>query len=125
MHHAVRLTLLSIVAAAVPLAASADETKMTGAEVADALTGNTAIYEGGVIKQIFAKSGATPYWDGSRLTHGSWRVTGDQYCSVWPPNNVWACYDMFRGSDGEVVWVGSRGDRYLATMADGDQMAAQ
>lgn len=125
MRRAVRLTVLAVATAVIPLAASADETKMTGAEVTAALTDNTAIYEGGVIKQFFAKSGATPYWDGSRLTHGSWRVTGDQYCSVWPPNNVWACYDMFRASDGGVVWVGSGGDRYPATMAGGDQMAAQ
>lgn len=125
MHRAIRLTLLALFTALVPLVASADETKMTGAEVTEALTDNTAIYEGGVIKQFFAKSGATPYWDGSRLTHGSWRVTGDQYCSVWPPNNVWACYDMVRTPNGGIVWVGSGGDRYPATMVAGDQMAAQ
>jgi len=125
MRRAVRPILLICAVALGSLPAVADEAKMTGKEITAALTGNTAIYEGGVIKQFFAKSGATPYWDGSRLTHGSWRVTGDQYCSVWPPASGWACYDMVRTDDGRVVWVGSGGDRYPATMVAGDQMAAQ
>ena len=120
-----KLCAVAIVAALLPGLAVAEETKMTGVEVSEALTDRTAIYEGDVIRQFFAKSGSTPYWDGSRLTHGSWRVTGDQYCSVWPPQNVWACYDMFWTEDGGVVWVGKSGDRYPARMVDGDQMAAQ
>lgn len=125
MLRAHRRWLFVIAAVVLPAVVSAEEVKMTGAEVSEALTDRTAIYEGGEVRQFFARSGSTPYWDGSRLTHGSWRVTGDQYCSVWPPQNVWACYDMFWTKDGGVVWVGSAGDRYVATMADGDQMAAQ
>jgi len=125
MRRAARRILVLLFGLLVPLSASAGETKLSGAEVTEALTGNTAIYKGGVIKQFFSESGATPYWDGSRLTRGIWRVTGDQYCSVWPPSNAWSCYDMYSTEDGGIVWVGSRGDRYLATMVSGDQMAAQ
>jgi hypothetical protein len=105
--------------------AFADDTPMSGPEIEAALTDRTAIYDGGVIKQYFSPSGATPYWDGTRLTKGSWRVSGDQYCSIWPPSSNWSCYEMVRNSDGAVVWVGSRGDRYTAHLEDGNRMPDQ
>ncbi len=105
--------------------AFADEVRLSGPEIESVLTGRTAIYQGGVIKQYFASSGETPYWDGSRLTRGSWRVSGDRYCSVWPPASGWACYDMFGTDNGDIVWVGSGGDRYTAHMEDGNGMPSQ
>lgn len=103
----------------------AGETKLSSQEIAEVLTNQTAEYVGGPIRQYFAVNGDTPYWDGSRLTHGTWSVAGDKYCSVWPPSSQQSCYAMYRTDDGNVVWVGDRNDRYVARMVNGNQMPAE
>ena len=106
-------------------AAVAGETRLSSKEITEVLTNRTAEYVGGPIRQYFAVNGDTPYWDGSRMTHGTWSVAGDKYCSVWPPSAQQSCYAMYRSDDGNVVWVGDRNDRYVAKMVDGNQMPGQ
>jgi hypothetical protein len=60
--------------------------------------------------QIFQKSGATFYNTGGGQSQGSWKVEGDQYCSVWPPNPTWACYNVARDGD-KVTFITNSGKR--------------
>ena len=53
-------------------------------------------------KQIFYVSGKTLY-DAGRPSWGNWRPQGGQYCSEWPPNAGWACYDLYVSVDGSTV----------------------
>ena len=48
--------------------------------------------------QHFGTDGQTLY-TADRPSWGSWGVRGDQYCSVWPPSDFWACYDVSRAAD--------------------------
>jgi hypothetical protein len=91
-----------------PAAAMAEEIwqSLTGAEIAAALTDRVIVYRNAV--QEFRVSGRTLY-DAGQASWGYWAVRGDQYCSMWPPSDLWACYDMAR--DGDVVrFVGAAGD---------------
>lgn len=77
------------------------------AGVRAALEGRTLTYGSGAWQE-FRASGKTLYNSGSP-SWGNWRVQDGQYCSQWPPSDLWACYDMF--SDGETVrFVGQAGD---------------
>lgn len=67
---------------------------MSGAQIRDALTGRVLAYPD--TTQDFLASGRTLYIHKGRESWGYWRVQGDQYCSQWPPNDLWACYDMER-----------------------------
>ena len=70
---------------------------LTGAEIAQALTGRVLDY--GAQWQDFRASGRTLYNHAGRDSWGYWAVRGDQYCSMWPPSDLWACYDMTRRGD--------------------------
>lgn len=77
-------------------------TPMTGDDIRTALTGRTLQYE--TAWQDFRASGKTLY-NAGRDSWGNWRVEDDRYCSQWPPNDLWACYDMDRSGD-RVRFVG-------------------
>ena len=66
--------------------------RLDGAEVRAALEGRALVYEDGTV-QDFRADGQTLYGADS---WGRWRVEGDRYCSVWPPSDRWACYDLER-----------------------------
>lgn len=53
-------------------------------------------------KQIFYVSGKTLY-DAGRPSWGNWHARGGQYCSEWPPNAGWDCYDLYVSADGSKV----------------------
>jgi hypothetical protein len=76
-----------------------------------ALAGRTLVYEGGST-QSFAAGGSTTY-DG---TSGSWQVEGGRYCSVWPPSDRWACYDVSR--DGARIRFSDGGSDTIGAYAD-------
>jgi hypothetical protein len=60
-------------------------------------------------KQIFYASGKTLY-DAGRPSWGNWRPQGEQYCSEWPPNARWDCYDLYVSEDSSKVrFVGGSG----------------
>jgi len=78
---------------------------LTGAEITAAMTGRTLDY--GAQWQDFRASGRTLYFSG-RDTWGYWEVRSDQYCSMWPPSDLWVCYGL--QTDGERVrFVGGGG----------------
>ena len=85
------LTVLPGLAVAEPFVA------LNGDEVSQALKGRALVYTDGAT-QDFRPSGATLY-NAGRDSWGYWAVRGDQYCSQWPPSDLWACYDMARSGD--------------------------
>lgn len=99
-------------------AAAADQvwTPMTGPEVRAALTGQTLRYNLETI-QDFRASGRTLYTHKGRESWGYWALRGDQYCSQWPPNALWDCYDMAK-SDMTIRFIGKSGDVTDGTYVD-------
>jgi hypothetical protein len=88
----------------------AGEQKLRGDEITAVLSDVVLSGNNGVT-QIFQKSGATFYSQNGSQSQGSWKVTGDKYCSQWPPNETWPCFDVLR--DGELItFVSSSGTRY-------------
>ena len=81
-------------------AAAEDWVALDGARIKSALEGRSLDY--GNATQDFSTSGSTNYTS-SRPTRGQWAVRGDQYCSVWPPSDDWACYDVDLSVDGTQV----------------------
>ena len=71
---------------------AADWTALDGTGVTAALAGKTLTYDDGT-RQVFKADGATIY-DNGQQSLGHWDVRGDQYCSVWPPSDHWACYGV-------------------------------
>lgn len=85
-----------------PAGAGAEESwrPLDGAGIRAALEGRWLQYENAA--QFFAVDGGTTYGPstGQQNSAGRWRVEGDRYCSVWPPSDHWACYDMVLSGDG-------------------------
>ena len=84
--------------------ALAQEVKLDAAAITAALTGKTLAYDDGS-RQRFKADGQTIFDTGTTGSGGSeslghWAVRGNQYCSVWPPSDTWACYDVTQGSGG-------------------------
>ena len=92
--------------------ALAGEVVLKNAEITNLLTDIVLQGEsnGQQVSQIFQKSGATFYNVGAAQSQGSWKVEADQYCSVWPPNPTWACYDVARDGD-KVTFISNSGKR--------------
>lgn len=84
---------------------------MTGSQIEAALNDQTLDYKDAW--QTFNASGTTLY-NAGRDSWGAWRVQGDQYCSEWPPNAGWVCYDMARDLDNDrVKFIGQHGDETI------------
>ena len=80
-------------AAGIPGAALAETwVKQDAAGIHAALDGAVLAYGDGT-SQAFHADGTT-LTTGDHASTGAWRVTGDQYCSQWPPSDSWACYDL-------------------------------
>lgn len=117
MNRHARIGFLAILfAATLVFGASADEVKMKGADMLATLKG--AHVEGPDWTQSFDDGGATIYTKGGTQSPGRWDVRGDQYCSLWPPSDVWACYAMtIDASDPaheQVTWISADGHRNAA-----------
>lgn len=90
--------------------ASVEWRKLMGEQIGLALTSRTLAYGNGGTTQDFKPSGRTLY-DAGKPSWGYWRVQGDQYCSQWPPQGLWSCYDLFVSKSGrELKFVGESGD---------------
>jgi len=75
------------------------------------LTDKTYEYQRGEVQEFFA-SGRTLY-SSSRPSWGYWEVRGAQYCSQWPPSDLWACYSVAqRGA--AIRFIGAHQDVYDA-----------
>lgn len=75
-----------------------DWERLDGPGIEAALTGKTLVYDG-IARQTFGAGGETVYTT-DRPSQGRWAVRAGQYCSVWPPSDTWACYDVARSGDG-------------------------
>jgi hypothetical protein len=88
--------------------AHAAETKLTGAEM-QAILYDKILY-GKDVEQIFQKSGVTFYLSGGNQSQGNWKIDGEKYCSQWPPNEAWACYDMTQDGN-KITFISKDGNR--------------
>lgn len=102
-----KILLISVILIIAP-GASVAELKLSGAEI-QAILSDKIIY-GKDIEQIFQKSGTTFYSSGGGQSQGNWKVEGDQYCSQWPPNQAWACYDMTKDGN-KIAFISKDGQR--------------
>ncbi|KIN64147.1 hypothetical protein Z946_3034 [Sulfitobacter noctilucicola] len=66
-------------------------TALDGPAIASALTDTIIDYEDKW--QDFRASGRTLYFSGHE-SWGYWEVRQDRYCSMWPPSDLWTCYDI-------------------------------
>ena len=90
--------------------------QVDGAGINTALSGQHIIYDNGH-RQSFHSNGETEYSSGSQPSKGLWRVENDLYCSQWPPQGQWDCYDM--QIDGAILrFVGPSGDVTEGTYSD-------
>lgn len=89
-------------------AVQAAETKLTGAEMQSILYDK--ILYGKDAEQIFQKSGVTFYTASGGQSQGNWKVEGEKYCSQWPPNQAWACYDMTQDGN-KFTFISKDGNR--------------
>ena len=100
------VAILTVCLLAAP--ALADWQKMTGAQIAAALTATKLEYADAW--QEFYASGRTLYNAGAD-SWGYWQVRGDAYCSQWPPVGGWACYAMEHEDEtGKLRFIGQSGD---------------
>ncbi|MFK7835450.1 MAG: hypothetical protein AB8B60_04460 [Sulfitobacter sp.] len=108
-----------MLALVLPMAAWAEDAgwePLSGAQISAVLTGKTLDY--GTQWQDFRASGRTLYFSGQDAW-GYWGVRGDQYCSMWPPSDLWACYDMAR-KGGMVRFIGQGGETTDAVVMRSD-----
>ena len=95
---------------------AADWQDLTGPEIATALGARVLQYKDGAMQNFFA-DGRSLYEAGAGESWGRWRVTGDQYCSVWPPSETWVCYDVQRLGL-EIRFTGHSGDPVVGHYID-------
>lgn len=68
------------------------------AEITQVLANQRVVYDL-LTFQYFAADGATQFIT-ERASDGRWAARGGQYCSQWPPSDLWTCYDFeTRGLD--------------------------
>lgn len=80
------------------LPATAEEwQKLNSEEIQQALTARVLQYPSAM--QDFFADGRTLYDEG-RPSWGRWMVSGNRYCSVWPPSSLWSCYDLEQHGNG-------------------------
>ena len=82
----------------VALPAEADDwLVLKGEEIRDTLSDRTVDYE--AAWQDFRADSRTLYNAGAD-SWGNWDIRNNQYCSQWPPNSAWTCYDVDLNADG-------------------------
>lgn len=121
-----RLAPVLLLLAAAPAAARAEPERLTGAEIAAVLTGNTVdgLWGGTPYRSYFDASGLTLYRpEGRPAERGRWRADQerDLYCSHWERSG-WSCYEIYR--EGEtIIWaLPGGGSRTRSTLLQGDQL---
>ena len=87
---------------------------MSGGDISTGMTGRALQYENAW--QDFRASGRTLY-NAGHDSWGYWRIEGDNYCSQWPPSDLWACYKMERRG-AMLRFVGEQNDVTEATYRD-------
>lgn len=92
-----------------------DWTLQDDAGIAAALNDRTVRYDA-LTLQFFGNGGDTVYTT-ERSANGRWAARGGQYCSVWPPSDVWTCYDFYRAGD-QVRFVGADRSESVGTILE-------
>ncbi len=107
-------------------AALAAERPLKGSEIDALIKGNTVTGENinGIWKQYFDANGQTTYLAPEKPpTLGEWNVQGDRFCSKWPPNDNFVCYDVTGDLDAKpetITWIASgNGTKYPGTVQAG------
>lgn len=112
---------------ALAMPAIAAERPLTGAEIDALIKGNTVAghSDKGNWKQYFAASGETAYLSGDApASYGAWDIRGDKFCSQWPPNDRWTCYDVtgdLAAAPKTITWIGGGGTKYPGAVQVGKQ----
>ena len=88
--------------------AQAAEVKLSGAEM-QVILSDKILYAKDA-EQIFQKSGVTYYASGGNQSQGNWKIEAEKYCSQWPPNQAWACYDIMQDGN-KVTFISKDGNR--------------
>jgi hypothetical protein len=65
--------------------------RLDGPGITAALAARVLGYPDGTLQDFFA-DGRTLYGE----SYGRWEVREDRYCSLWPPSDRWACFDVDR-----------------------------
>jgi hypothetical protein len=109
--------IAAIVCMILPVVGQADGLwlELDGPRIQTALADQKLVYTSA--SQTFYASGKTLYNQGGRDSWGYWRVQGNQYCSQWPPNDLWACFDILARGD-EIRFRGFNGDVTDGTYAE-------
>jgi hypothetical protein len=94
MKHCLAILLL----AAAPALAE-DWVPVTPANADATLRERTLVYDDGST-QDFRADGGTTYTHDDKPSEGRWGIRDGRYCSVWPPSDHWACYDLAVSGDG-------------------------
>ncbi len=94
-----RAMLAVLALAATPVLAAGDWVALGAADADAALRSRTLAYSDGST-QDFRPDGATTYTHDGKPSDGRWGIRDGRYCSVWPPSDHWACYDLSRSADG-------------------------
>ena len=108
-----KFIFLLITCLLLPHLALAAEVSLSGTEIS-ALLSDGVLYgddNGQPADQIFQKNGVTYYNVGSGQSQGKWKVEGNQFCSQWPPNENWSCYDVLQDCK-NVTFVSKSGKRF-------------
>jgi hypothetical protein len=90
--------------------------KLNTEGITNALTARVLQYSNAT--QNFFADGRTLY-ESPMPSWGKWRAQNDQYCSVWPPQNIWVCYDIERDETGlHIRFVSNSGAKTTGTYID-------
>lgn len=81
-------------------------TALTGPQIERSLADKTVDYD--AAWQVFRPSGKTLY-NAGKDSWGNWRVQDAQYCSQWPPGELWDCYGVAQRGD-QIRFIGAHGD---------------
>ena len=102
-----RAILVAAIGLSIGSAAQAQSVKLQDYEIEALLSGNTAVgqWEGADYRQYFDPDGSTIYAQvGARSASGRWRIEGEEYQGVWPPNEVWEGWFVMEFA-GRFFWV--------------------
>lgn len=106
----------------------AQSVKLTGDEIRNLLTGNTAVgqWEGVAYRQYFGDDGVTIFaGQGVRSSRGEWRVDDDvqEYQSIWPGDAEWEGWFVMEFS-GTFYWVSRKTPPTPFRIEQGQQLVA-
>lgn len=108
---------LSVVALLPSLALAQNWQAPDAPAIALALTARTVAYADGATQQ-FNADGSTIYTT-TNPSIGKWRVTGLQYCSLWPPSDKWSCFDVALSANGlDLRFTSSEGGETVGRYID-------